>query len=121
MSEGIDRCPECNRILVANRRGVLWCIKCESAGTGPSMARAGVSCTTLVGCPALPIRVYRCLTNWKTWRECRKLDAAAQVLWNTELGRDVAIELKALSDARWRHILRHPTTTMSCTAPKEDA
>jgi hypothetical protein len=90
-------------------------------GTGVSVARAGVSCTALVGCPALPIRVYRCLTNWKTWRECRKLDAAAQVLWNTELGRDVAIELKALSDARWRHILRHPTTTMSCTAPKEDA
>jgi hypothetical protein len=47
MSEGIDRCPECNRILVANRRGVLWCIKCESAGTGPSTARAGVTCTAL--------------------------------------------------------------------------
>jgi len=109
MSNQEPKCPLCSGATLLVDKSKLDEMDTIRVGTGLNMARAGVTCTALVGCPALPIRVYRCLTNWKTWRECRKLDAAAQVLWNTELGRDVAIELKALSDARWRNILRHPT------------
>lgn len=61
----------------------------------------------------LPLRILRCLLNWKTWRECHKLDAAVCIV-QKEQGwtGDLWPQLKALSDARWKKIL-NPTSN-SC-------
>jgi hypothetical protein len=75
--------------------------------SGAELNGGSRSVKRLVGMPALPARLYRCLTNWRAWRECRKIDKAAVVLWKGDTLK-IAAELKALSDARWQKILRHP-------------
>ena len=71
-----------------------------------------------VSIPPLPLRILRCLLNWKTWKECRILDAAACIVQKDEgWTGDLWIQIKARSDARWNKIL-NPTSNKCPEDPR---